>query len=73
MQSKCPKDSFVALPTSEVIDCQNLRIQENPDEVPAGEVARTYMLVADRKNVSHCVPGDRVKVTGVMLVNDAKT
>ena len=30
------------------------------------------MLVADRKNVSHCVPGDRVKITGVMLVNDAK-
>lgn len=28
---KCPKDSFVALPTSEVMDCQTLRIQEFPD------------------------------------------
>lgn len=26
--------------------------------------------MADRKNVSICVPGDRVRVTGIMLVND---
>ena len=37
-----------------------------------GEVARTYSLVVDRKNVSLCMPGDRVRVTGVMLVNDAR-
>jgi DNA replicative helicase MCM subunit Mcm2 (Cdc46/Mcm family) len=24
---KCPQDSFVAMPNSEVIDCQNLKIQ----------------------------------------------
>jgi DNA replicative helicase MCM subunit Mcm2 (Cdc46/Mcm family) len=36
-------------------------------------VARTYSLVVDRKNVSLCVPGDRVRITGVMLVNDLKT
>lgn len=68
-REKCGKDSFVALPTSEVIDCQTMKIQELPDEVPTGEVARTYSLVADRKNTSYCVPGDRVSVTGVMLVN----
>lgn len=28
---KCPKDSFVAVPTSSVIDTQSLRIQEFPD------------------------------------------
>ena len=66
---KCPKDSYVALPTSEVIDTQSLRIQEYPDEVPPGEVARTYSLIVDRKNVSVCTPGLRVRVTGVMLVN----
>jgi DNA replicative helicase MCM subunit Mcm2 (Cdc46/Mcm family) len=27
----------------------------------------------DRKNVGICVPGDRVKITGVMLVSDLKT
>lgn len=49
-----------------------MKIQEFPDEIPVGEVARTYSLVVDRKNVSVCVPGDRVRVTGVMLINDAK-
>ena len=36
-------------------------------------MARTYSLVVDRRNVSKCVPGDRVRITGVMLVNDLKT
>lgn len=30
-------------------------------------------MIVDRKNVSLCVPGDRVRVTGVMLVSDLKT
>ena len=29
-------------------------------------------MVADKRNVSFCVPGDRVSITGVMLVNEAK-
>lgn len=70
---KCPKDPFVALPTSEVIDAQSLKIQEYPEDVPTGQVARTYSLVLDRKNVGICVPGDRVRITGVMLVSDLKT
>ena len=47
-----------------------MRIQEFPDDVPTSEVARTYTLIVDRKNVSRCVPGDRVRMTGVMLVNE---
>jgi DNA replication licensing factor MCM5 len=70
---KCPKDSFVALPTSEVIDAQHMKIQEFPEDVPVGEVARTYSLVLDRRNVSKCTPGDRVRITGVMMVHDMKT
>lgn len=34
--TKCPNDPFVAMPDSEVIDTQNLKIQENPEEVPSG-------------------------------------
>ena len=67
---RCPKDSFIAMPNSSVIDCQNMKIQQFPDDVPTGDVARTYSLVCDRRNVSICVPGDRVRITGVMLVND---
>lgn len=70
---KCPPDPFVALPDSEVIDAQSLRLQESPEDVPTGEIARTYNLVADRANVGKCVPGDRVRVTGIMLVHDLKT
>ena len=60
------------MPNSEVIDAQYMRIQEYPDEVPTGEVARTYSLIVDRYNVGKCVPGDRARITGVMLVNDGK-
>lgn len=49
-----------------------MKIQENPEDVPTGEIARTYSLVADRSNVSRCVPGDRVRVTGIMMVMDLK-
>lgn len=69
---KCPKDSFIALPTSQVIDSQSLKIQEFPEDIPTGQVARTYHLIVDRKNVSLCVPGDRVRATGVMLASDMK-
>lgn len=33
---KCPKDSFVPMPNSEVIDSQNLKIQEFPEDIPTG-------------------------------------
>ncbi len=32
----CSKDPFVAMPDSEVFDVQNLKIQENPEEIPSG-------------------------------------
>lgn len=70
---KCPNDPYVAMPDSVVIDAQNLKIQENPEDVPTGEIARTYSLVVDRENVSKCVPGDRVRITGIMLVSDMKS
>ena len=69
---KCPQDPYVPLPESSVIDMQSLKIQENPEEIPTGEIARTYNLISDRYNVNKCVPGDRVKITGIMMVNDMK-
>jgi len=33
---KCPTDPFVAMPDSEVIDVQSMKIQENPEDVPTG-------------------------------------
>ena len=70
---KCPLDPFVALPESTVIDTQNLKIQENPEEIPTGEIARTMGLIADRYNVNRCVPGDRVRITVISTVIDVKS
>jgi DNA replication licensing factor MCM5 len=65
-------DSFVILPTGDVIDEQRLKIQENPEDIPTGEIPRTTALVSNRYNVDKCVPGDRVRVTGIMMVQDSK-
>ena len=35
-KKKCSPDSFVAMPDSEVMDVQNMKIQETPEEVPSG-------------------------------------
>jgi DNA replicative helicase MCM subunit Mcm2 (Cdc46/Mcm family) len=29
-------------------------------------------LIVDRYNVGKCVPGDRVRITGIMVINDSK-
>lgn len=30
-------------------------------------------MLCDRYNVNKCVPGDRVKITGIMMVNELKS
>ncbi len=29
-------------------------------------------MISDRYNVSKCVPGDRVRITGIMIIGDSK-
>ena len=36
VNQKCPNDPFVAMPDSIVINAQNLKLQENPQDVPTG-------------------------------------
>lgn len=55
-----------------MIDEQRMKIQENPEEIPTGEIPRTTTLVSVGYNVDKCVPGDRVRVTGIMMVQDMK-
>ncbi len=33
---RCSQDPFMAMPDSEVMDVQSMKIQENPEEVPSG-------------------------------------
>jgi DNA replication licensing factor MCM5 len=53
---------------SKFADIQTLKMQENPEDVPAGEMPRNVTLCVTRNLVQKIVPGTRVKVLGVYTV-----
>jgi DNA replication licensing factor MCM5 len=53
---------------SKFADMQTLKMQENPEDVPAGEMPRNVTLCVTRNLVQKIVPGTRVKVMGVYTV-----
>src|SRR5690606_6333855 len=65
-QPKCPLDPFIILPDStEYVDQQRLKLQENPETVPTGELPRHISLSLDRFLVGRAKPGTRVTVVGI--------
>lgn len=65
-QPNCGLDPFVVQPErSTFADQQTLKLQELPEDVPAGEMPRTMLLVVDRNLVQRCKPGTRVQVVGI--------
>uniref|UniRef100_A0A7S0UW25 DNA replication licensing factor MCM5 n=1 Tax=Polytomella parva TaxID=51329 RepID=A0A7S0UW25_9CHLO len=63
---RCPPRSLVVLPDrSGFVDQQTIKIQERPEDVPTGEMPRSVLVVADRRNCGSVAPGSRVIVTGV--------
>ncbi|KAK1940791.1 DNA replication licensing factor MCM5 [Phytophthora citrophthora] len=68
----CPKDSYMVLPDKgEYVDQQTLKLQENPEVVPTGEMPRNLALIADRHLVDRASPGTRVSVVGITSVVNA--
>lgn len=68
----CPKDSYIVLPDrGEYVDQQTLKLQENPEVVPTGEMPRNLALIADRHLVDKASPGTRVSVVGITSVVNA--
>ena len=62
----CGMDPFRIVPQkSSFIDQQNMKLQENPECVPAGEMPRNMTVLAERTMVLSVVPGTRVKIMGV--------
>ena len=62
----CGLDPYVPMAEkSKFCDVQTLKLQENPEDVPAGEMPRHMMLHVDRTMVQRITPGTRVKVMGV--------
>ena len=68
----CPKDSYLVLPDqSDYVDQQTLKLQENPEVVPTGEMPRNLVLIVDRYLVDKASPGTRVSVVGITSVINA--
>jgi DNA replication licensing factor MCM5 len=45
-----------------------LKIQENPDAIPTGEVPRTYNVVCEKYLVDKMIAGTRVTITGIYTI-----
>eukprot|EP00494_Astrolonche_serrata_P024535 UN24794 len=56
----------------EYVDTQKLKMQENPEDVPTGEMPRHLWLSMDRNFVDKVKPGVRVNVIGVYSIYSAK-
>ncbi|XP_071480497.1 DNA replication licensing factor mcm4-A-like [Diadema antillarum] len=50
---------------SQFSDKQMVKLQESPDDMPAGQTPHTVVLYAHNDLVDHVSPGDRVAVTGI--------
>eukprot|EP00249_Psilotum_nudum_P028869 c38848_g1_i1 orf=883-3066(-) len=71
-EEPCPLDPWVIMPDkSKYVDQQTLKLQENPEDVPTGELPRNMLLSADRNVVQTVVPGTRVTVMGIYSIYQA--
>jgi len=67
----CPQDPYDIVPDMcAFVDSQVLRLQEDPEDVPTGEMPRGSMLVCDRKLVDQVKPGARVRCIAICCVRE---
>ncbi|VDD88159.1 unnamed protein product [Enterobius vermicularis] len=66
---RCPLDPYYIMPDKcRCIDVQTLKLQENPENVPHGEMPRHIQLYCERYLVDAVVPGNQVTVVGVLSI-----
>lgn len=53
---------------STFVDWQKAKVQENPDEVPAGSLPRTMEVILRNDQVESVRPGDKAVFTGMLVV-----
>lgn len=71
-EEACPLDPWIVAPDkSKYVDLQTLKLQENPEDVPTGELPRNMLLSVDRHLVQTIVPGTRLTVMGIYSVFQA--
>lgn len=54
--------------TTQWVDWQRIRLQENESEVPTGAMPRSFDVIVRDEMVERCKPGDKVAVTGSLIV-----
>ena len=66
---KCPLDPFnVSVPECKFINIQTMRLQENPEQIPTGEIPRSYLVSCDRHLVDKVYAGCRVNIIGILSI-----
>uniref|UniRef100_A0A914E9H7 DNA replication licensing factor MCM5 n=1 Tax=Acrobeloides nanus TaxID=290746 RepID=A0A914E9H7_9BILA len=66
---RCPMDPYHIIPDKcKCVDFQTFKLQENPEDVPHGEMPRHMQLYADRYLTDRIVPGNRVTITGILSI-----
>lgn len=72
-KEKCPLDSYMVIAENcKFINIQTLRLQENPELIPTGEIPRSYVVTCDRYLVDKVPAGCRVKIVGILSVVNRK-
>lgn len=72
-EKRCPLDPFVVVPDRcDFVDIQSLRLQEDPENIPTGEMPRRIKLSCDRKLVDRVKPGARINAIAVYSTIPAK-
>ncbi|XP_050272148.1 DNA replication licensing factor MCM5 [Quercus robur] len=71
-EEACPLDPWIIVPDkSKYVDQQTLKLQENPEDVPTGELPRNILLSVDRHLVQTIVPGTRLTIMGIYSIYQA--
>ncbi|KAL9377035.1 hypothetical protein Peur_031155 [Populus x canadensis] len=71
-EEPCPIDPWIVVPDkSKYVDQQTLKMQENPEDVPTGELPRNMLLSVDRHLVQKIVPGTRLTIIGIYSIFQA--
>ncbi|PIO63953.1 MCM2/3/5 family protein [Teladorsagia circumcincta] len=66
---RCPIDPYHIVPDKcQCVDYQTLKLQENPEDVPHGEMPRHLQLYCDRYLTDRVAPGNRVTLVGVFSI-----
>ena len=71
--AKCPLDPYVIIPElSKFSDYQFLKLQEAPEDVPAGEMPGHISAYCDRALVNSTIPGSRNRFVAIYSMQSGK-